>query len=88
MWLTLRYLASLFATLDVGVDANGGSVTDQFVLSSSCLEDPLATLDETLYCSLGGIIWDINEEPTALQATVETFVGSNGSAAIRREKIG
>jgi len=75
---------------EVDVDTDGDSIidlTDQFVFSISCLDNPLTLLDETLYCPLSSIIWDVDEANTTSQAKAQIFVGHTGSAMIRSGKI-
>ena len=52
------------------------------------MDDPL-TLDinETLYCPLSGILWDVDEEETTSQVKAQIFVGHTGSARVRTRKI-
>lgn len=73
------------------VDEDGDGIIDsfdQFVFSISCLDNPDTTdVDETLFCPLSQIIWDIDEENTTSQATAQIFVGHTGSARIKPGKI-
>ena len=60
----------------------------QFVFSVSCVDDPLTLdVDESLYCPLSSIIWDIDEEETTSQAKVQIFVAHAGAAQVRGGKI-
>ncbi len=76
---------------EVDVDTTGDGVTDlfdQFVFTVGCLDNP-ATLDvnESLYCPLSSIIWDIDEENTTDRATAQIFVAHSGAAAVKSGKI-
>ena len=80
----------------VNVDGNGdGDVTDpyptdelnRFVFSVSCLDDPGTPYDETLYCPLSSVIWDIDETSTDLKAQVQIFVAHTASASVRTGKV-
>ncbi len=79
------------------VDTNGDGVIDendepflwdQFVFSISCLDNPdTEFVDETLYCPLSSVIWDIDEENTTSKAKVQIFVGHTGAAKIKAGKV-
>ena len=76
---------------EVDVDQTGDGVPDlldQFVFTTSCLDDPL-TLDvnESQVCPLNSIIWDIDEESTTSKAIAQIFVAHTASADIKRGKI-
>jgi hypothetical protein len=75
----------------VDVDTNGDEVTDlsdQFVFSVSCLDNPLTLdVDESLYCPLSSIIWDVDEEETTSQAKAQIFVAHTGAASVKTGKI-
>jgi len=61
---------------------------DQFVFSISCLDNPDTILvDETLYCPLSSVIWDIDEQNTTSKAKVQIFVGHTGAAKIKAGKV-
>jgi len=61
---------------------------DQFVFSVSCLDNPdTPFVDETLYCPLSSVIWDIDEDHTTSKATVQIFVGHTGAAKITAGKV-
>jgi hypothetical protein len=75
---------------EVDVDTSGDGdvdVFDQFVFSVSCWDNPDTELNETLYCPLSGIIWDIDEEETTSQAKAQIFVGHTGTARVQVGKI-
>ena len=63
------------------------SLTDQFIFSVSCVDNPLTDLDETQYCPLSDIIWDVDEDVTTSQAKAQIFVSHTGSANVRTGKI-
>jgi hypothetical protein len=64
------------------------SLTDEFVFSVSCIDNPATTdLNETLYCPLSGIIWDVDTEETTSQAKAQVFVGHTSSASVKSGKI-
>jgi len=61
---------------------------DQFVFSISCVDNPdTPDVDETLYCPLSSVIWDVDELNTTSQATVQIFVGHTGTAKIQSGKV-
>jgi hypothetical protein len=75
---------------EVDVDSENDGTTDlfdQFVFSISCVNNPDTELDETQYCPLSSIIWDVDEEETTSQAKAQVFVGHTGSASIKTGKI-
>jgi len=73
---------------DGDVDQDDSLLTDQFVFSISCLDNPLTEgLDESLYCPLSRIIWDIDESETTLKATAQIFVGHTGAAQVKSGKV-
>jgi hypothetical protein len=75
---------------EVDVDTSGDGVVDavdQFVFSVSCWDNPATEPDETLYCPLSGIIWDIDEEETTSQAKAQIFVAHTGTARVQAGKI-
>lgn len=74
----------------VDVDTDGDGITDledEFVFSISCLDNPDTIADETLYCPLSSVIWDVDEDSTTSQATVQIFVGHTGSAIVKSGKV-
>jgi hypothetical protein len=76
-------------TVDVDTNNDGTvDLTDQFVFSVSCVDDP-ATLDvdETLYCPLSSVIWEVDTEETTSQAKAQIFVGHTGTASVKTGKI-
>ena len=72
--------------VDTNVDGNI-DLYDQFIFSVSCSDNLLTPLDETLYCPLSSIIWDIDETETTSQAKAQIFVAHTGSANVRTGKI-
>jgi hypothetical protein len=76
---------------EVDVDQNADGVadlTDQFVFSVACVDNPLTTdVDESLFCPLSSIIWDIDPTQTTSQAIAQIFVAHTGAAAIKSGKI-
>ena len=54
----------------------------------SCVDNP-ATLDvdETQYCPLSSVIWDVDTEETTSQAKAQIFVSHTGAASVRTGKI-
>ena len=74
----------------VDVDTDGDDVADlfdQFVFSVSCFDDPLTEWDETLYCPLSSVIWDIDESTTTSEAKAQVFVSHTGAARIKSGKL-
>jgi hypothetical protein len=75
--------------VDVDGDGNGSAeLFDQFVFSVSCV-DNLATTDvnESLYCPLSSIIWDVDEEETTSQAKAQIFVSHTDAVNVKTGKI-
>lgn len=75
----------------VDVDETGDGLVDsydRFVFGVSCV-DNLATpdVDESLYCPLSSIIWDVDEDNTTSQAKAQIFVGHTGSVQVQPGKI-
>ncbi|OFV99589.1 MAG: hypothetical protein A3H28_03335 [Acidobacteria bacterium RIFCSPLOWO2_02_FULL_61_28] len=65
---------------EVDVDyADGTSAIDAFIFGVrvGCLNDPLTTVDESLYCPLSGIVWGTDEDTTS-QAKAQIFVANGG----------
>ena len=76
-------------TVDVDTDNDGfADLVDQFVFTVSCVDNP-ATLDvdETQYCPLSSVIWDVDTEETTSQAKAQIFVSHTGAASVRTGKI-
>ncbi len=74
----------------VDVDEDGDGIVDmedQFIFSVSCIDNPDTPEDETLYCPLSSMIWDIDENSTTFKAQAQIFVGHTDSAKIRKGKI-
>ncbi len=74
----------------VDVDEDGDGIVDmedQFIFSISCPDNPDTPEDETLYCPLSSMIWDVDESSTTLKAQAQIFVGHTGSAKIQKGKI-
>ncbi len=74
----------------VDVDQNGDGLVDlpgQFIFSVSCLDDPLTEINESLYCPLSSLIWQINPDQTTSQATAQIFVSHTGSASVKSGRI-
>lgn len=81
---------------DIYDDLNGDTVVnefdlllleDQFVFSISCFDNPSTPLNETLYCPLSNLVWDIDDEITTSKAKAQVFVAHTGSANVRTGKI-
>lgn len=76
---------------EVDVDSNADGVVelaDQFVFTVSCVDNPLTTdVDESQFCPLSSIIWDVDTTATTSQAIAQIFVGHTGAAAIKSGKI-
>jgi hypothetical protein len=75
--------------VDVDSDGEGGADSfDDFVFSISCLDNPdTLDVDESLFCPLSSLIWDVDEGNTTSQAKAQVFVGHTGSAKIKGGKI-
>jgi hypothetical protein len=70
-------------------DTDGDGIPDEFfIFGVSCVDNP-ATLDidESLYCPLSSMIWEIDTEETTSQAKAQLFVSHTGSASIQSGKI-
>jgi hypothetical protein len=76
---------------EVDVDENGDDVVDlydQFVFSISCIDDPATPdWDESDYCPLSHVIWDIDEGNTTTEAKAQIFVGHTGAASVKSGKL-
>jgi hypothetical protein len=75
--------------VDVDGDGDGSAeLLDQFVFSVSCVDNPDTTnIDESLYCPLSSLIWDVDEEETTSQAKAQIFVSHTGAASVKTGKI-
>jgi hypothetical protein len=75
--------------VDVDIDGDGYTdLEDEFIFSISCLDNPdTLDVDETLYCPLSSVIWDVDPDATTSQATVQIFVGHTGAATVKAGKI-
>ena len=75
--------------VDVDGDGDGNAeLVDEFVFSVSCVDNPDTTnIDESLYCPLSSIIWDVDEEETTSQAKAQIFVSHTGAASVKTGKI-
>lgn len=75
----------------VDVDSDGDGFVDlydEFVFSISCLDNPdTLDVDESLFCPLSSLIWDVDEENTTSQAKAQVFVGHTGSAKVKGGSI-
>jgi len=75
---------------EVDVDTNGDGepdLPDQFIFSISCLDNPdTDDVDESLYCPLSSLIWEIDEGTTS-KAKAQIFVGHTGTAKVQKGKI-
>ena len=81
----------------ITADTNGDGVIDefddttlydQFIFSISCVDNPdTPEVDETLYCPLSSVIWDIDEDNTTSRATVQIFVSHTGAAQVKSGKL-
>jgi hypothetical protein len=75
----------------VDVDTNNDGVVDlpdQFIFSVSCVDNlDTPDIDESLYCPLSELIWEIDPNNTTSQATAQIFVSHSGSAAVTGGKI-
>jgi hypothetical protein len=70
------------------IDGNDdASLTDQFVFTVSCVDNPDTLENETLYCPLSSIIWDVDEEETTSLAKAQIFVSHTGAASVKTGKI-
>jgi hypothetical protein len=70
------------------IDENDdASLFDQSVFTISCLDNPDTEEDETLYCPLSHVIWDVDEENTTSQATAQMFIGHTGAASVKSGKL-
>lgn len=75
----------------VDVDTDGDGIIDSendFIFSISCADNPdTLDVDESLFCPLSSLIWDIDETATTLKATAQVFVGHTGAASVKSGKI-
>jgi len=74
----------------VDVDQNGDGIADfldQFIFGVSCFDDPATLIDESLYCPLSSLIWEINPDQTTSKATAQIFVSHTGSASLKSGRI-
>ncbi len=75
----------------VDVDSDGDGYVernDEFVFSISCLDNPdTLDVDESLFCPLSSLIWDVDEANTTSQAKAQIFVGHTGAAKIKSGSI-
>lgn len=70
-------------------DTDGDGTPDEFfIFSISCVDNP-DTLDvnESLYCPLSSMIWEVDTEETTSQAKVQLFVSHTSSASVQSGKI-
>ena len=76
-------------TVDVDIENDGIiDLEDQFVFTVSCVDNPdTLDVDETQYCPLSSVIWDIDTEETTSQAKAQIFVGHTGTASVKTGKI-
>lgn len=76
-------------TVDVDIENDGTiDLEDQFVFTVSCVDNPdTLDVDETQYCPLSSVIWDIDTEETTSQAKAQIFVGHTGTASVKTGKI-
>jgi hypothetical protein len=75
--------------VDLDVYGDGTLVfSDQFVFSISCRDDPLTPdWDESDYCPLSHVIWDIDESNTTTEAKAQIFVGHTGATSVKSGKL-
>ncbi len=74
----------------VDVDTDGNGVVDMpstFIFGVSCVDNPDTELDESEFCPLSSMIWEIDTEETTSQAKAQLFVSHTGSAQIVSGKI-
>jgi len=75
----------------VDIDTDGDSVVDlfdQFIFSVSCVDNPdTLDVDESLFCPLSQLIWEIDPQNTTSQATAQIFVSHTGSDRVKSGKI-
>lgn len=78
------------------IDANGDGVIDEFdgvllsefVFSVSCVDNlDTVDVDETMYCPLSQVVWDVDEEETTSRAKAQAFVSHTGSSQVKSGKI-
>jgi hypothetical protein len=75
---------------EVDVDTDGDDIvdlTDQFIFSVSCADNPDTDLFEPDFCPLSSLIWDVDEESTTSKAKAQVFVGHTGSASVISGRI-
>jgi hypothetical protein len=61
---------------------------DQFIFSVSCVDNlDTPDIDESLYCPLSKLIWEIDPANTTSQATAQIFVSHTGFSAVTGGKI-
>lgn len=76
---------------EVDVDTDGDDIADafdQFIFTVSCADNPdTVDVDETEFCPLSSLIWDVDEDNTTSKAKAQVFVGHTGSAGITSGKI-
>jgi hypothetical protein len=74
--------------VDVDTDNDGDiDLEDQFVFSVSCVDDLDTPWDETAYCPLSSVIWEVDTEETTSQAKAQIFVAHTGAASVKTGKI-
>jgi len=73
------------------VDVDGDGVidsSDQFIFGVSCLDNELTLdVDESLFCPLSSLIWEIDPTNTTSQATAQIFVSHTSFAEVTKGKI-
>jgi hypothetical protein len=74
---------------DLVVDGNDiPTYVDQFIFSISCWDDPATIdVDESAFCPLSSLVWDVDENDTTAKAKAQIFIAHTGSVSIKSGKI-
>ena len=71
------------------IDSDGDGIPDDlFIFGVSCVDNPETyDVDESLYCPLSSIIWEVDTDVTTSQAKAQIFVSHTGETRITSGKI-